>query len=101
MGIQSAYTCLEKPIDMDNLVLLLEKVKEQKDTGTLRQGRATVHNTGAAFSLLANAGGWQKYFFIVLSTVVSVHHPYILAMQLDVLADGFADFDELISRRNG
>lgn len=31
-----------------------------------------LHNTGAAFSLLANAGGWQKYFFIVLSTVVSV-----------------------------
>ncbi len=31
-----------------------------------------LHNTGAAFSLLANAGGWQKYFFIVLSSVVSV-----------------------------
>ncbi len=31
-----------------------------------------LHNTGAAFSLLANAGGWQKYFFIVLSAVVSV-----------------------------
>ncbi len=34
---ESAYTCLEKPIDMDNLVLLLEKIKEQKDTGTLRK----------------------------------------------------------------
>ncbi len=34
---ESAYTCLEKPVDMDNLVLLLEKVKEQKDMGTLKK----------------------------------------------------------------
>lgn len=30
-----------------------------------------VHNTGAAFSFLADAGGWQRGFFIVLSGVVS------------------------------
>ncbi len=29
-------------------------------------------NTGAAFSLLADAGGWQRWFFITLSSVVSV-----------------------------
>jgi len=34
---ESAYTCLEKPIDMDNLVLLLKKIKEQKDTGMLKK----------------------------------------------------------------
>jgi signal peptidase II len=28
-------------------------------------------NLGAAFSFLANAGGWQRWFFIVLATVVS------------------------------
>lgn len=28
-------------------------------------------NSGAAFSFLANAGGWQRWFFVVLSTVVS------------------------------
>ena len=28
-------------------------------------------NSGAAFSFLANAGGWQRWFFIVLSTAVS------------------------------
>lgn len=27
-------------------------------------------NTGAAFSLLAGAGGWQRWFFIVLAVVV-------------------------------
>jgi signal peptidase II len=30
------------------------------------------HNLGAAFSILADAGGWQRWFFIVLTTVVSV-----------------------------
>ena len=28
-------------------------------------------NTGAAFSFLANAGGWQRWFFVLLATVVS------------------------------
>ncbi|MGB5163897.1 MAG: signal peptidase II [Woeseiaceae bacterium] len=28
-------------------------------------------NTGAAFSFLADAGGWQRWFFVVLSSVVS------------------------------
>ena len=28
-------------------------------------------NTGAAFSILADAGGWQRIFFVVLATVVS------------------------------
>jgi len=28
-------------------------------------------NTGAAFSFLADAGGWQRWFFVVLASVVS------------------------------
>ena len=31
-----------------------------------------VHNTGAAFSFLSDAEGWQRWFFIVLSIAVSV-----------------------------
>ena len=31
-----------------------------------------LHNTGAAFSMLSDAGGWQKWLFIVLALVVSV-----------------------------
>ncbi|MGI9228391.1 MAG: signal peptidase II [Gammaproteobacteria bacterium] len=31
-----------------------------------------VHNTGAAFSFLQDAGGWQRYFFIVLAVIVSL-----------------------------
>lgn len=30
-----------------------------------------VHNTGAAFSFLAGAGGWQRWFFAVVSMVIS------------------------------
>jgi len=29
------------------------------------------YNTGAAFSFLSDAGGWQRWFFVVLSLVVS------------------------------
>lgn len=31
-----------------------------------------VHNTGAAFSFLSNAGGWQRWFFVALSIAVSI-----------------------------
>lgn len=31
-----------------------------------------VHNTGAAFSFLSSAGGWQRWLFIGLSSVVSI-----------------------------
>ena len=31
-----------------------------------------LHNTGAAFSILAQASGWQRMFFIVLGIVVSI-----------------------------
>lgn len=30
------------------------------------------HNTGAAFSFLAQAGGWQRWFFVGLATVISL-----------------------------
>lgn len=31
-----------------------------------------VYNTGAAFSFLASAGGWQRWFFVVLALGISV-----------------------------
>jgi signal peptidase II len=31
-----------------------------------------VHNMGAAFSFLSDAGGWQRWFFALVSSVVSV-----------------------------
>ncbi len=31
-----------------------------------------MHNEGAAFSFLSDAGGWQRWFFTVISLVVSI-----------------------------
>jgi signal peptidase II len=31
-----------------------------------------VNNTGAAFSFLANAGGWQRWFFIAIGVIATV-----------------------------
>jgi len=31
-----------------------------------------VHNTGAAFSFLADAGGWQRWFFVAVGIVATV-----------------------------
>jgi signal peptidase II len=37
-----------------------------------------VYNTGAAFSLLANAGGWQRWFFTGLGLAVAAFIVYLL-----------------------
>jgi signal peptidase II len=56
-----------------------------------------VHNTGAAFSFLANAGGWPRWFFIavgVIATVIIVHllrrhaHEPRLALPLALVLGG-------------
>ena len=36
------------------------------------------HNEGAAFSFLADAGGWQKWFFTGVSVVASIFIIYLL-----------------------
>jgi signal peptidase II len=41
------------------------------------------HNTGAAFSFLADAGGWQKWFFTTISIVASVVIIYLLKKNSD------------------
>jgi len=35
-------------------------------------GITRLHNTGAAFSILAEAGGWQRWFFVGLAVLVSL-----------------------------
>lgn len=42
------------------------------------------HNTGAAFSFLSDAGGWQRYFFSLAATLISL----ALAVWLWVLPRG-------------
>ena len=57
-----------------------------------------VHNTGAAFSFLSEAGGWQRWFFAGLALVISVviavwlarlkHHETLLAVALSLVLGG-------------
>jgi len=37
-----------------------------------------VHNTGAAFSFLATAAGWQRWFFVVLGLAATVFIVWML-----------------------
>ena len=37
------------------------------------------HNTGAAFSFLAGAGGWQRWFFIGLGTAAAIFIVWMLS----------------------
>ncbi len=63
------------------LVLLVDQFTKVLILGYYRPGEATyvttffnivrVHNTGAAFSFLANAGGWQRWFFTVIGLVAA------------------------------
>ncbi|MSR14408.1 MAG: lipoprotein signal peptidase [Gammaproteobacteria bacterium] len=39
-----------------------------------------LHNTGAAFSFLASAGGWQRWFFVALATAASGYLVYLLRL---------------------
>jgi signal peptidase II len=64
------------------LVLLLDQVTKVWAEAALGYGQPVVllpflnltlvYNLGAAFSFLADAGGWQRSFFIVLSSAVSL-----------------------------
>jgi lipoprotein signal peptidase len=45
-----------------------------------------LHNHGAAFSFLSDAGGWQRYLFTVLAAVVSVIYRLVVAF-----AEAFID----------
>ena len=59
------------------LVVLADQFTKQLILGHYRLGDSTyvtsffnvvrAHNTGAAFSFLAGAGGWQRWFFIALA----------------------------------
>ena len=41
-----------------------------------------VHNTGASFSMLANAGGWQRWFFIAVAVIASIWVVWLLMRHL-------------------
>lgn len=56
------------------------------------------HNTGAAFSFLSDAGGWQRYFFSIVASVISIvlaiwifkleRQQWLLALSLSLILGG-------------
>ncbi|MBE9538201.1 MAG: lipoprotein signal peptidase [Proteobacteria bacterium] len=64
------------------IIVLLDHYTKGLASGQLEYGRPVQvfswfnltlqHNTGAAFSFLNDAGGWQRYFFTVVASVISV-----------------------------
>jgi signal peptidase II len=63
------------------LVVLLDQASKTLILGAFQLGDSRtvtswfnlvrVHNTGAAFSFLAGAAGWQRWFFVALGTLAS------------------------------
>ncbi|HDY83740.1 MAG TPA: signal peptidase II, partial [Halieaceae bacterium] len=64
------------------VLILLDQYTKGLASGALEYGRPVrifpwfnltlQHNTGAAFSFLSDAGGWQRYFFSVVALGISV-----------------------------
>ncbi|EGH00229.1 Lipoprotein signal peptidase [gamma proteobacterium IMCC2047] len=64
------------------VVVVLDQLTKYLASANLEYGRPVellpvfdltlLHNTGAAFSFLAGAGGWQRWLFALLAAVVSV-----------------------------
>ena len=89
-------------------VILLDQFTKGLASGGLQYGQPVEvffwfnltlqHNTGAAFSFLSDAGGWQRYFFsgaaIVISTVLAVwlylmpRGQWLLAVSLGLILGG-------------
>lgn len=67
---------------LSTLVVLLDQITKQISEHYLILYKAVpvipgfnltlMYNEGAAFSFLSDAGGWQRWFFITLSTVISI-----------------------------
>lgn len=67
---------------LSSLVVVLDQITKQIAENTLLLHKplavfpgfnwTLMYNKGAAFSFLSQAGGWQRWFFIVLSTGISI-----------------------------
>ena len=72
------------------IILLLDQLTKIAIVGSFQLGETLpltsffnlvrVHNPGAAFSFLADAGGWQRWFFTGLGTVAALVMIYLLRM---------------------
>jgi len=90
------------------LVIFLDQVSKLAIAGSMQLYQSIpvmpffkltyVHNTGAAFSFLSEAGGWQRWFFAALALVISgviavwlarlKHDETLLAVALSLVLGG-------------
>lgn len=71
-----------KGLALSFVIIIFDQVTKSFAAQSLMLGQSYVlfswfnftllHNTGAAFSFLSDAGGWQRMFFIVLASAVSL-----------------------------
>lgn len=64
------------------VVIVLDQISKQWASAVLTYGEplaftsffnfTLLHNPGAAFSFLSDAGGWQRWFFTAVASIVSV-----------------------------
>lgn len=69
-------------LSLSLVIIIIDQLTKQWAINTLSYGHPTgllpsvnftlLHNTGAAFSFLADAGGWQRWLFMGLAIVISV-----------------------------
>lgn len=74
---------------LSGLVIVLDQASKQMIAAAFTLGESLrmtsffdlvlVFNRGAAFSFLSDAGGWQRWFFIVLALVISTWIVFMLA----------------------
>lgn len=70
------------------IIILLDQITKVLIVVNYRLGDSTyvtsffnvvrAHNTGAAFSFLANAGGWQRWFFTGIGVAAAIFITYML-----------------------
>ncbi|MDD5269304.1 MAG: signal peptidase II [Methylococcales bacterium] len=97
-----------KWLGLSLLVIILDQVSKLAISGSMQLYQSIpvmpffkltyVHNTGAAFSFLSDAGGWQRWFFAILALVISgviavwlarlKHHEILLAVALSLVLGG-------------
>lgn len=85
---KSAGSSLLPWLGLALLVILLDQLSKTVIVGTLQFGDShtitsffnivRVHNAGAAFSFLADASGWQRWFFVGLGLVATVAMVWML-----------------------
>ncbi|MES2091429.1 MAG: signal peptidase II [Pseudomonadota bacterium] len=84
----SASSGLLPWLGMAFVIILLDQFTKTLIVGWLQHGDSRVvtsffnivraHNTGAAFSFLAHAGGWQRWFFVAIGMLATGFIVYML-----------------------